>query len=140
MLTGRSADNKDRWVFALDPATGKLRVITTDHDDAWIQGGGGGGGGQFAGNPGLGWMKDDQTIYFLSERSGFSHLYTAPFDGGDAKQLTSGKFEVSAVRLSLDKSKFFFESTGFRPIGHPLLDDVRKRRRAYAHHHRRGTS
>ena len=55
----RAADNKDRWVLALDPATGKTRVIVNDHDDAWI-----GGPGAFT----IGWMKDNKTIYFQSER------------------------------------------------------------------------
>ena len=33
----------------------------------------------------LGWMKGDRKIYFQSERTGFSHLYTAPFAGGEAE-------------------------------------------------------
>ncbi len=106
-LQGRSSDNKDRWLFALDPATGKTRVLFTEHDDAWINGGGGG----FGGPPPYGWMRDDKSIYFLSEKSGYAHLYTVSFDGGEAKQLTSGKFEVSAVSLSEDKTRFFFTSS-----------------------------
>ena len=43
-IVARSADNKDRWILALDPATGKTRVIVTEHDDAWIGGPGGFGG------------------------------------------------------------------------------------------------
>jgi dipeptidyl aminopeptidase/acylaminoacyl peptidase len=109
VLVGRSADNKDRWIFALDISTGKTRVIFSDHDDAWVNAGG--GGGPFGGNPGLGWMKDDHSLYFLSEKSGYSHLYTVSYDGGEPKQLTSGNFEVSAVQLSEDKSKFFFTSS-----------------------------
>ncbi len=38
VLQARSGDNKDRWILALDPATGKTRVLATDHDDAWIGG------------------------------------------------------------------------------------------------------
>lgn len=108
VLVGRAGDNKDRWIFALDPATGKCRVIFHDHDDAWINAG---GGGPFGGNPGLGWLKDDRSIYFLSEKSGYSHLYSVSYDGGEPAQLTNGKFEVSAVQLSEDKSKFFFTSS-----------------------------
>src|SRR5580698_9568176 len=52
-------------------------------------------------------MKGDREIYFQSERAGFSHLYTAPFAGGEAKALTSGHWEVESVRLSSDKSRFF---------------------------------
>src|SRR5262249_36474027 len=70
VLFGRAADNKDRWIFALDPATGKARVIATDHDDAWVDG---------PGSQTLGWMPDGQHIYFQSERDGYSHLYTADY-------------------------------------------------------------
>ena len=40
----RSADNKDRWLVALDPETGKTRVVDTLHDDAWVREAGGGFG------------------------------------------------------------------------------------------------
>src|SRR5262252_4281964 len=98
----RSADNKDRWALLVDPATGKTKVLDHQHDDAWV-----GGPGAFT----LGWLGDDKTVYFQSERDGWSHLYTASIDGGEPKQLTSGKFEVSDVRLSEDKTKFYFISS-----------------------------
>ncbi len=106
VVDSRALDNKDRWILALDEETGKTRVVAHDHDDAWL------------GGPGLvdldepkivtiGWMKGDREIYFQSERAGFSHLYTAPFAGGDAQALTSGPWEVESARLSGDKSRFF---------------------------------
>lgn len=101
-LLARAADNKDRWILALDETTGKTRVIAHDHDDAWID-----GPGSFT----LGWMKDDQEIYFQSERTGFSHLYTVSFEGGEPRALTSGKWEVDGVSLSKDKSRFFLTTS-----------------------------
>ncbi|HEV2668873.1 MAG TPA: prolyl oligopeptidase family serine peptidase, partial [Blastocatellia bacterium] len=98
----RSTDNKDRWALLIDPATGKTKVLDHQHDDAWV-----GGPGGFT----LGWLGDDKTVYFQSERDGWSHLYTASIEGGEPKQLTSGKFEVSDVRLSEDKTKFYFTSS-----------------------------
>jgi dipeptidyl aminopeptidase/acylaminoacyl peptidase len=95
----RSADNKDRWTLLIDPATGKTKVLDHQHDDAWV-----GGPGSFT----LGWLGDDKTVYFQSERDGWSHAYTASIDGGEPKQLTSGKFEVSDIRISEDKTKFYF--------------------------------
>lgn len=106
VMLARSADNKDKWIFALDPATGKTREIVSDHDDAWI-----GGPGAFT----LGWMKDDKQIYFQSERDGHTHLYTLPYEGGQSKQLTSGKWEVTGVRLSDDKSRFFLTTSEAHP-------------------------
>jgi dipeptidyl aminopeptidase/acylaminoacyl peptidase len=102
----RSADNKDRWVLAVDVTTGKTVVLDHLHDDAWI-----GGPGSFT----LGWLADGTTLYFQSEKDGFAHLYTRNLTTSETKQLTSGKFEVSDVRLSQDKSKFFFTSTEASP-------------------------
>ena len=61
VMTGRAADHKDAWIFALDPATGQTRVLAHDHDDAWI-------GGPAAGT--LGWLKNGREVYFQSERNG----------------------------------------------------------------------
>ena len=52
-------------------------------------------------------MKNDDAIYFQSERSGYSHLYTVSFAGGEPKALTSGPWEVDSASLSNDKSRFF---------------------------------
>jgi len=99
----RSADNKDRWTLLIDPAMGKTKVLDHQRDDAWV-----GGPGAFT----LGWLGDNKTAYFQSERDGWSHLYTASIDGAETpKQLTSGQFEVSDVRLSDDKTKFYFTSS-----------------------------
>ena len=106
VILARSADNKDRWILALDPATAKTRVIANEHDEAWV-----GGPGSFT----LGWMRDNQRIYFQSERDGYAHLYTVAFDGGQARQLTSGKWEVSGVQLSDDKSRFFITTSEVHP-------------------------
>ena len=101
-LLARAADNKDRWVMSLDPATGRTRVLARVHDDAWV-----GGPGSFT----LGWLPDNRRVYFVSERDGWAHLYAVGADGGEPAQLTSGRFEVSDVRLSADKTKFYFTSS-----------------------------
>ncbi len=101
VFTARTQDNKACWVFALDPGAAKARVVFKDQDPAWI---GGPGGGQ-------GWLADNQTFYFTSEKDGFNHLYEIPFTGGTPRQLTSGKFEIDKVELSRDKSKFYVTSS-----------------------------
>jgi dipeptidyl aminopeptidase/acylaminoacyl peptidase len=107
VLSARSADNKDRWVMLLDAATGKTKVLATVHDDAWVDG---------PGANTLGWLPDNTHIYFESERDGFAHLYSVSINGGTPAQLTSGQFEVSEVRLSQDKSKFYFTSSEGSPF------------------------
>ena len=113
VLLARSADNKDRWILALDPATGNTRILATDHDDAWV------------GGPGantLGWMKNDQEIYFQSERTGYSQLYAVPFSGGEPRALTSGKWEVTDVKQTADKSKFILVASKDTPYEHQVYE------------------
>ena len=108
ILMGRAADFKDQWIFALDIATGKTRVLVNLHDDAWV------GGPQGTTNT-LGWMKNDREAFYISEKSGFAHLYAVPFDGGEPRPLTSGKWEVLSARQSKDKSKFYLIATADGP-------------------------
>jgi dipeptidyl aminopeptidase/acylaminoacyl peptidase len=111
VMSGRAADHKDSWVFALDPATGQTRVLAHDHDDAWI-------GGPAAGT--LGWLKNDRAVYFQSERSGYAQIYAVGFDGGEPRALTSGKWEVLNVRQSEDKSKFYLTASKDSPYENHL--------------------
>jgi dipeptidyl aminopeptidase/acylaminoacyl peptidase len=110
----RAADFKDRWIVRVDPESGKSQVLDAIHDDAWVLDGGRGFGG---GSGGIGWMPDERRVWFLSERDGWMHLYTldASEPGSPAKQLTSGRFEVSGVTISADKRRFYFTSTEKHP-------------------------
>jgi dipeptidyl aminopeptidase/acylaminoacyl peptidase len=113
VLLARASDNKDRWILALDPATGKTRALTNDHDDDWVD-----GPGAFS----VGWLKGDRDVYFQSERTGYSHLYTVPFEGGEPKALTSGKWEVLQATLAKDKSKFFLTTNEGDPGEHHIYE------------------
>jgi dipeptidyl aminopeptidase/acylaminoacyl peptidase len=107
----RSADFKDRWIVVLDAESGQARVVDAVHDDAWVLEGGGFGGG------GVSWLPDNARIWYLAERDGWMHLYTLDVSraGGAPKQLTSGRFEVSAVSLSPDRKRFYFTSNERHP-------------------------
>nr|WP_242922211.1 prolyl oligopeptidase family serine peptidase [Pontibacter liquoris] len=110
VVVARSEDNKDRWIMTLEPATGKLTVLDRQHDDAWINGPG------ISYGPGdIGWLPDNKQVWFESEESGYAHLYTADITTGKKKALTSGKYEVSAVRLSKDKKHFYFSANKVHP-------------------------
>ena len=114
----RATDNKDRWILALDPATAKTRVLAHDRDDAWVGGPGIGGLGGMT----FGWMKNDREVYFQSERTGYSHLYGAPWDGGEARALTSGNWEVLNVRQSKDRSRFYITANKETPYENHLYE------------------
>ena len=56
----------------------------------------------------FGWMPDDRTLWFLSEQSGYSHLYTSATATAQPRALTSGKWEVSTPQLSPTAARFYF--------------------------------
>ncbi len=107
----RARDNKDRWLVAIDPDTGASRVVDNLHDDAWVR-----EIGQFGSNESFGFL-DDRTLWFLSERDGWMHLYTvdAATPGAAAKQLTEGKWEITDLALSQDRKTFYLTSTEVHP-------------------------
>ena len=111
LLDVRAQDNKDRWLFLLNPATGKIKLLDRQHDTAWIGGPGIGGG---FGGANTGWI-DENTCWFQSEITGYSHLYTINAATGEKKALTSGKFEVQDAHLSVDKKYFYITSNEAAP-------------------------
>jgi dipeptidyl aminopeptidase/acylaminoacyl peptidase len=101
----RARDNNDRWIVLLDLVASKAQILDAEHDDAWIQS-----------NGPYGWLPDNQTIWFRSERDGYFHLYTlAIADNKKPKQLTSGKWEVTGAQLSKDKTMFYLTSSEAHP-------------------------
>jgi len=100
-----SEDNKDRWIASVDLAEPKLVPQHRCHDPAWIN------GRSFS----MGWLADGRTFYFLSEESGYSHLYTKAIDEQESRQITWGDYEVSDVRLSRDKARLFYSANALHP-------------------------
>jgi dipeptidyl aminopeptidase/acylaminoacyl peptidase len=109
----RAADNKDRWLVAVDADSGHTRVIDALHDEAWIREAGGG----FGGDSSFGWMPGDKQIWFLSERDGWMHLYTVDTgaDHPPARQLTQGKWEIESAELAPDKKSFYLTTSEVHP-------------------------
>ncbi|MGI9175810.1 MAG: alpha/beta fold hydrolase, partial [Rhodothermales bacterium] len=108
----RARDNKDRWIARLDPLTAQLTVLDRQHDDAWIAGP---GLSWWGGASTLGWLPGGRRLYFQSEKTGYSHLYTIDAEGEDVRQLTSGDFEVFDPRLSKDGQTWYFTSSEGSP-------------------------
>ena len=92
----RAIDNKDRWIASVDTAGAVLQPRHRLHDEAWIN----------WGFNDFGWMPDAKTLWYLSEESGYSHLYA--LDGGRRIQLTDGKWETSQVVPARDGGAFWF--------------------------------
>ncbi|MEN4903947.1 S9 family peptidase [Luteimonas sp. TWI1437] len=95
-LSIHSVDNKDRWLATVDLENATLRSRHRLTDPAWIN---------WDFNE-FGWLPDHRTLWFLSEESGYSHLYL--HDGTRQRALTSGRWEVSSPVMSHDGSRFYF--------------------------------
>lgn len=106
----RAQDNKDRWLILVDGATGKITPLDRQRDEAWIAGPGISG----FGGSNIGWV-DGNTIWFQSEASGYSHLYTINVNTKEKKALTSGNYEVQDTRLSRDKKYFYITTNQVHP-------------------------
>ncbi|MGA9325025.1 MAG: alpha/beta fold hydrolase, partial [Salegentibacter sp.] len=109
----RSKDNKDRWIAEIDLQTGELHSLERQRDEAWI--GGPGIGYTFDDSETLGWLPDNQHIYYQSEETGYSHLYLLNVDNGRKKQLTEGKFEVFDPFLSNNKKYWYLTTSEVGP-------------------------
>lgn len=109
----RSQDNKDRWIVIVNQEDGSFTELEHQHDDAWI------GGPEipaYSFEVGtLGFLSDNQTIYFQSEATGYSHLYSYDLVSKSKKQLTSGNWEVHKVVLSNDKKAFYLTTNTTHP-------------------------
>jgi dipeptidyl aminopeptidase/acylaminoacyl peptidase len=109
----RSLDNKDRWIMSLDLEDGTLQLIDRQHDEAWVGGPGIEGWNFSTGN--IGFLADDRTLWYQSEETGYSHIYSYNFISGTKKALTEGSFEILDVQLSRDKQIFFIHASKENP-------------------------
>ena len=88
----RAVDNKDRWIASIDLAAVKLKPVHRLSDEAWVN----------YDNSEFGWLPNN-TLWYLSEESGYAHLYTQD-QAGRARALTSGKWEAGDVQWNFDGS------------------------------------
>jgi len=102
-------DNKDRWLVSVDFAKHALSTQHRLHDDAWIN---------WTFNE-FGWQDDNRTLWYVSEESGYAHLYAKPL-GGSAHALTHGNFEVARPILSADGHWFYVRSNKVAPSSYDV--------------------
>ena len=106
----RANDNKDRWIATLDPAAPDLVPRHRLTDPAWIN---------WAFNH-FGWLGRSHTLWFVSEQSGFAHLYTVDADTGRERARTSGRFEVMDPVISADGGQVWLLSNRSHPTEYDL--------------------
>jgi dipeptidyl aminopeptidase/acylaminoacyl peptidase len=91
LLLHRSDDDTEWVLTTLDAATGGLTPVAREHNAAWV-----GGACRFGC---AGWVPESDLVYYVSEESGFAHVYTVAADGSGTRQLTSGDWEVLDVEV-----------------------------------------
>lgn len=104
-------DYKDRWLVLLHAENGTITNIDHQRDEAWIAGPGIGG---YSGGA-MGWMPDDESIWFQSEKTGYSHLYTIHVTTKKRTPLTQGDFEVYDPFVSKDEKRWYFTANKNHP-------------------------
>lgn len=99
-----ASDNKDRWLVTYDFKANNLETLHRLHDDAWVN---------YTFNE-FGWLNDNKSLYFLSEESGYSQLYTVDLSG-NVNALTKGEFEISNLTLSDNGQTIFYKANKAHP-------------------------
>lgn len=103
-----SFDDKDRWIWSVDAATGERTLLDHLRDDAWVA------GPCFA--QCVGFLPGSDRLYFVSEESGYAHLYAIDADGSNRRALTSGEWEVLGVTMPEDRDHFIMRTNEGSPF------------------------
>ncbi len=85
----------------------QLKLLDRQRDEAWI-------GGPGINSNSMGWI-DENTFWFQSEATGYSHLYTINVQNLQKQTLTSGNYEIQEAILSEDKNSFISLPTRCTP-------------------------
>ncbi|REJ86159.1 MAG: S9 family peptidase [Acidobacteria bacterium] len=104
-------DREQRWLHLLsgDPESGEIELLLEETSPAFVQA---------LGEPR--WLEDGGFLW-LSERSGFQHLYRYDVEGELVAQLTSGEWEIrSFLALSESQGRAYFLATKDDPIAPQL--------------------
>jgi dipeptidyl aminopeptidase/acylaminoacyl peptidase len=111
----QSGDFKKRTIYIADISTGTPRGVHEDVEEQfWSIPGNAGAAAQPS--------PDGRWIAFLSDRSGWDHLYVMPASGGSPVQITEGRFEAWRPVWSHDSKRIAFDANepdkpGDRRIG-----------------------
>jgi dipeptidyl aminopeptidase/acylaminoacyl peptidase len=103
-----SYDNKDRWLWTVAAPEGTRTLVDHLHDDAWV------GGPCFASC--VGFLPGTATVWYVSEESGWAHLYAVGADGTAKQALTSGEWEVVEVTIPEDRTRFLLTTSEGSPF------------------------
>lgn len=97
-------DNKDRWITTVDFESKRLITQHRLSDEAWIN---------WSYNE-FGWLSRSNSLYYLSEQSGYGQLYIKPL-GGKERALTQGNYVVSNLTVAKDEQFIYYKANKKHP-------------------------
>ncbi len=106
LLFSTTSDFKSRYIVSVPAAAGASFVTDALRDSAWVNGPCFGCAG---------WLPDGRA-WFVSEASGYAHVYAAQPDGSARTALTSGSWEVLQAELSPDRAWFWLHTSETSPF------------------------
>lgn len=118
-------DYKTWRLYAYEAASGSLTLLDTHHDEAWV----GGPCFGFQGAGCIGWLPADAAggmprAWYVSEETGYSHLYAIDADGGNREALTAGDWEVLGAAIPDGWDAFLLQTSELSPFDqHPWRMD-----------------
>jgi len=110
MLYVRAVDNKDRWIATVDFDANKAVSQHRLSDKAWV-------------NPyhiEHGWLRDNRTLWFLSEDHGYLGIHTKAIDKKNGKALVTGKYIVKNPALDPTGKYLYYEAN----VEHPGIYEI----------------
>ena len=101
----RARDNKDRWIASVDLAKHALVPRHRLTDRAWIN---------WDFND-FGWLRDNVTLWYLSEETGWSNLFLVSDETGKSRPLVAGRYEVSVPVLDHEGRFLYYTANQEHP-------------------------
>ncbi len=105
LLFATTTDFKSRYIIAVPADAGSALETDALQDSAWVNGPCFGCAG---------WLPDGRA-WFVSEASGYAHIYAAQPDGSARTALTSGNWEVLSAEVSPDRRSFLMHTSETSP-------------------------
>lgn len=87
LLVEKFSRFRDRRDFLLVTATGQMKTIFSETNDAWVESSQGK-------NSGLVWIDGGKAFVFISEKDGWRHAYRSSRDGKEVSLLTPGSYDI----------------------------------------------
>ncbi len=108
LIWSRTEDSKQWFLYSLEATTGTLTLLDQLRDEAWVGGPCGFGC--------RGWLPDSNTAWYVSEETGYAHIYTVQADGTGKQALTSGDWEVLRAEIPRGEDRFLLTTNEGSPF------------------------